>query len=160
MVDTAATRALRTMDLIPYILENFDLEIQKINDYFENEMPYLNKNLSISQVAVALDMPIRELSYILNNHYNFRFTDFVNDYRIKYIINKFNESYLKSAKGKKVGILYFSNFKYDDEKAGIVKFLQIVEQLKNFTIVNFGWEDIVRSDFVRDYIMTKEMLGY
>jgi AraC-like DNA-binding protein len=79
---------------IPYILENFDLEIQKINDYFENEMPFLNKNLSISQVAVALDMPIRELSYILNNHYNFRFTDFVNDYRIKYIINKFNESYL------------------------------------------------------------------
>ena len=79
---------------IPYILENFDIEIQRINDYFENEMPYLNKNLSINQVAVALNMPIRELSYILNNHYNLRFTDFVNDYRIKYIINKFNESYL------------------------------------------------------------------
>ena len=82
---------------IPYILENFDIEIQKINDYFENEMPYLNKNLSINQVAVALNMPIRELSYILNNHYNLRFTDFVNDYRIKYIINKFNESYLDRA---------------------------------------------------------------
>jgi predicted ribonuclease YlaK len=53
-----------------------------------------------------------------------------------------------------------SDFKYDDDKQGIVKFLQIVEQLRNFTIVNFGWEDIVRSDFVRDYIMTKEMLGY
>lgn len=53
-----------------------------------------------------------------------------------------------------------SDFKYDDEKQGIVKFLQIVEQLKNFEIINFGWEDIVRSDFVRDYIMTKEMLGY
>jgi len=53
-----------------------------------------------------------------------------------------------------------SDFKYDDEKNGIIKFLQIVEQLKNFTIINFGWEDIVRSDFVRDYIMTKEMLGY
>mgnify|MGYP003624229733 CR=1 FL=1 len=53
-----------------------------------------------------------------------------------------------------------SDFKFDDEKNGIIKFLQIVEQLKNFTIVNFGWEDIVRSDFVRDYIMTKEMLGY
>ena len=53
-----------------------------------------------------------------------------------------------------------SDFKYDDDKQGIVKFLQIVEQLKNFTIINFGWEDIVRSDFVRDYIMTKEMLGY
>ena len=53
-----------------------------------------------------------------------------------------------------------SDFKYDDEKLGIVRFLQIVEQLKNFEIINFGWEDIVRSDFVRDYIMTKEMLGY
>jgi predicted ribonuclease YlaK len=53
-----------------------------------------------------------------------------------------------------------SDFKYDDDKSGIMKFMQIVEQLKNFSVINFGWEDIVRSDFVRDYIMTKEMLGY
>jgi len=53
-----------------------------------------------------------------------------------------------------------SDFKFDDEKNGIMKFLQIVEQLRNFSIINFGWEDIVRSDFVRDYIMTKELLGY
>tara|TARA_R110000868_G_scaffold257060_2_gene514154 strand:- start:192 stop:530 length:339 start_codon:yes stop_codon:yes gene_type:complete len=53
-----------------------------------------------------------------------------------------------------------SDFKYDDERNGIIRFLQIVEQLKNFTVVNYGWEDIIRSDFVRDYIMTKEMLGY
>jgi hypothetical protein len=25
--------------------------------------------------------------------------------------------------------------------------------------VTFDWHDIVRSDFLRDYIMTKEMLG-
>jgi len=53
-----------------------------------------------------------------------------------------------------------SDFKYEDDRNGIVKFIQIVEQLKNFSVINFGWEDIVRSDFVRDYIMTKEMLGY
>ena len=53
-----------------------------------------------------------------------------------------------------------SDFKYQDDKDGILKFLGIVEQLKYFQILNFGWEDIVRSDFVRDYIMTKEMLGY
>jgi len=51
-----------------------------------------------------------------------------------------------------------SDFKYQDDKDGIMKFLSIVEQLKKFEIINFGWEDIVRSDFVRDYIMTKEML--
>lgn len=53
-----------------------------------------------------------------------------------------------------------SDFRFDDDKQGIYKFLSIVEQLKNFDIVNFTWHDIIRSDFVRDYIMTKEMLGY
>ena len=53
-----------------------------------------------------------------------------------------------------------SDFKWDDDKEGIIKFLNIMEQLKKFTTITFGWEDIVRSDFVRDYIMTKEMLGY
>jgi predicted ribonuclease YlaK len=53
-----------------------------------------------------------------------------------------------------------SDFKWADDKEGINKFLSIVEQLKKFSVVTFGWEDIVRSDFVRDYIMTKEMLGH
>jgi len=52
-----------------------------------------------------------------------------------------------------------SDFKDGHERDGIMKFMRIIESMKNFTIVNFGWEDIVRSDFVRDYIMTKEMLG-
>ena len=52
-----------------------------------------------------------------------------------------------------------SDFKFDDEKDGILKFLKIVEQMRFFEVVKFGWEDIVRSDLVRDYIMTKEMLG-
>lgn len=52
-----------------------------------------------------------------------------------------------------------SDFKYEDEKIGIHKFINIVEQMRFFKIINFGWEDIVRSDLVRDYIMTKEMLN-
>jgi predicted ribonuclease YlaK len=53
-----------------------------------------------------------------------------------------------------------SDFRYDDEREGIHKFLNIAEQLKRFETITFHWEDIVRSDFVRDYLMTKEMLGY
>ena len=56
------------------------------------------------------------------------------------------------------GDYYQSDFTKETDKTGILKFLSIIEQLKNFTVVEFGWEDIVRSDFVRDYIMTKEML--
>lgn len=51
-----------------------------------------------------------------------------------------------------------SDFKYKDEREGIFKFMNILEHMKNFTIVQFGWEDIVRSGMVRDYIMTKEMM--
>lgn len=52
-----------------------------------------------------------------------------------------------------------SDFKNNNEREGINQFLSILENMKNFSIINFGWEDIVRSDFVRDYIMTKEWMG-
>jgi len=57
------------------------------------------------------------------------------------------------------GDYHQSDFKEGHEREGIMKFMRIVEQMKNFSVIQFGWEDIVRSDFVRDYIMTKEMLG-
>lgn len=52
-----------------------------------------------------------------------------------------------------------SDFKADGEKDGLLKFLNIIERMNNFSIVRFGWDDIVRSGIVRDYIMTKEMMG-
>ena len=52
-----------------------------------------------------------------------------------------------------------SDFREGHEREGVMKFIRIVEQLKDFNVIQFGWDDIVRSDFVRDYIMTKEMLS-
>lgn len=57
------------------------------------------------------------------------------------------------------GDYYQSDFKNEKEKQGVNQFLGILEQLRNFSVIQFGWEDIVRSDFVRDYIMTKEWMG-
>jgi len=67
--------------------------------------------------------------------------------------------------GKDVKIIFSgdysqSDFKHKDEKDGLIKFLSVVEQMRFFRVINFSWSDIVRSDFVRDYIMTKEMMGY
>jgi predicted ribonuclease YlaK len=56
------------------------------------------------------------------------------------------------------GDYYQSDFHKESDKNGILKFLEIIEQLNKFSVIEFNWEDIVRSDFVRDYIMTKEML--
>jgi len=57
------------------------------------------------------------------------------------------------------GDYHQSDFKDESERDGIQRFLRVIEQLKNFSVITFGWQDIVRSDFLRDYIMTKEMLG-
>lgn len=57
------------------------------------------------------------------------------------------------------GDYYQSDFHKNNDRDGILKFLEVASHLKQFKLVEFGWEDIVRSDFVRDYIMTKEMLG-
>lgn len=56
------------------------------------------------------------------------------------------------------GDYYQSDFIKQGDKSGISEFLKIIEIMKDFSIIEFGWEDIIRSDFVRDYIMTKEML--
>ena len=56
------------------------------------------------------------------------------------------------------GDYYQSDFVKQADKEGIKKFIKIVENLSKFSIIEFEWSDIVRSAFVRDYIMTKEML--
>lgn len=56
------------------------------------------------------------------------------------------------------GDYYQSDLTKEREKDGILKFIEITKALKHFKVVEFTWEDIVRSDLVRDYIMTKEMM--
>jgi len=56
------------------------------------------------------------------------------------------------------GDYYQTDLSKEADKTGILKFLNIMEVMNNFTTIEFGWADIVRSDFVRDYIMTKDMV--
>jgi len=56
------------------------------------------------------------------------------------------------------GDYHQSDFRNKQERDGIGKFMRITDRMISFDTVKFGWEDIVRSDLVRDYIMTKEML--
>lgn len=57
------------------------------------------------------------------------------------------------------GDYYQSDFSKEGDKKGFNQFIDILEQLNQFEIVEFTWKDIIRSDVVRDYIMTKEHLG-
>lgn len=55
------------------------------------------------------------------------------------------------------GDYYQSDFTRNGDKNGIKEFMTIIDHMKYFEHIEFGWEDIVRSDFVRDFIMTKEL---
>jgi len=57
------------------------------------------------------------------------------------------------------GDYYQSDFEKERDKSGVRTFMEIAESMPKFEIVKFTWKDIVRSDLVRDYIMSKEMLG-
>jgi predicted ribonuclease YlaK len=52
-----------------------------------------------------------------------------------------------------------SDFERESDRLGVMKFLNIMDRMTYFSVIQFGWDDIVRSGIVRDYIMTKEMMG-
>lgn len=57
------------------------------------------------------------------------------------------------------GDYFQSDFERDRDRSGIKTFLEVIRQMKSFEVIEFGWEDIVRSGLVRDYIMTKQFMG-
>jgi phosphate starvation-inducible PhoH-like protein len=57
------------------------------------------------------------------------------------------------------GDYYQSDFRNGRDKNGILEFMKIIETMKDFAVINFTWSDIIRSDFVREYIMSKEMMN-
>lgn len=56
------------------------------------------------------------------------------------------------------GDYYQSDFTTNKDRNGIQVFLKILQKMKNISLTEFNWKDIVRSGLVRDYIMTKEMM--
>lgn len=46
------------------------------------------------------------------------------------------------------------------ERAGFYQIVNILKQVDNFSIINFTAEDIVRSGFVRDYIIARDSSGF
>jgi len=55
------------------------------------------------------------------------------------------------------GDYYQSDFTRKGDQDGIKEFINIIQHMNSFDHIEFKWEDIVRSGFVRDFIMTKEL---
>jgi phosphate starvation-inducible protein PhoH and related proteins len=62
-------------------------------------------------------------------------------------------------------IIFCGDFRQDDfkgkrEQSGMIDFMKVLERTGNFDMIEYQVEDIVRSDFVKDYIIAKNELGY
>lgn len=55
------------------------------------------------------------------------------------------------------GDYYQSDFTRKGDQDGIKDFINVIKHMNQFEHIEFKWEDIVRSGFVRDFIMTKEL---
>lgn len=61
--------------------------IALLEDYMCSSSAFRNKRLSISELAVALRIHPKTLSGIINNHYQKNFNDWINTYRVNYVIS-------------------------------------------------------------------------
>ncbi len=79
-----------------FSVKNVENNIEILENYFRSEHPFLNKNLNINIVSVATGISSRDISFIINNQFHQRFTDYVNCYRINYVLNEIDIGDLKS----------------------------------------------------------------
>jgi AraC-like DNA-binding protein len=78
----------------PFCVENYEQEIAILDHYFVSSKAYLQPNLTISEVAVATGLPVRELSYLINAHHKKRFSDYINEMRIAHFLTQVDASTL------------------------------------------------------------------
>ena len=57
-----------------------------LESFIESEKPYLKKKYSIREFAIDCNIPVHHLSIVINGEYGCNYTDFINSYRINYII--------------------------------------------------------------------------
>jgi AraC-like DNA-binding protein len=77
-----------TVVQVPFIHKNYAKEIAQLDTYFANSKAYLQPNLSISEVAVATQIPNRELSFLINSYHKQRFSDYLNDMRLSHFLDQ------------------------------------------------------------------------
>ncbi len=62
---------------------NIRIQIDLLRKYMIEQDPYLEPSLTIQELANQIEMPVRDLSLLINHHLNQHFFDFVNEYRIQ-----------------------------------------------------------------------------
>jgi AraC-like DNA-binding protein len=69
------------------VITNIDKYIKILSSAMENDKLYRDPELSLSELALKLNLNRNLLSYIINNYFKMNFYDFINKYRIEDVKN-------------------------------------------------------------------------
>ncbi|MCK5700042.1 MAG: helix-turn-helix transcriptional regulator [Cyclobacteriaceae bacterium] len=64
---------------------------KKLLDYLEESKPYLNKNLTIGELADSIEVPAYQLSQLINDQLDKSFFELINSYRVQEVKLRFFE---------------------------------------------------------------------
>jgi AraC-like DNA-binding protein len=62
-------------------------QISTLKHYMTEKEPFLNPSLTIQELSNQIEIPVRDLSVLINHHIDQHFFDFVNEYRIQKAMN-------------------------------------------------------------------------
>lgn len=94
--DTYESVLTKEKEIRPFILQDYEAEINNIEVYMKSSQSFLNPKITLALLSVQINISTKELSYIINSYYNMRFTDFINQYRIAYFTQMLNDGKLGS----------------------------------------------------------------
>jgi AraC-like DNA-binding protein len=63
--------------------KEYNEELLKLQQYMSEEKPFLNPSVTIQDISTAIEIPVRDLSLLINHKLEQHFYDFVNTYRIE-----------------------------------------------------------------------------
>jgi len=69
-----------------------DEYLKKIIAFMETKKPYLNGSLSINDLSAMTGIPRHYITQVLNEKYNRNFFTFINEYRVKEVIERFSNT--------------------------------------------------------------------
>ncbi|MCA1755909.1 MAG: helix-turn-helix domain-containing protein [Bacteroidales bacterium] len=71
--------------------EEADELLKDLIKYMESEKPYLDRDLTIHRLSSLVGIPKHYITQVLNENYNRNFFTFVNEYRVKEVINRLKD---------------------------------------------------------------------
>ena len=76
-----------TIEVREHQNEVIDAQISALKNYMTEKEPFLDPSLTIQELANKINIPVRDLSVLINHKMDQHFFDFVNEYRVQKAMN-------------------------------------------------------------------------